>query len=69
MSDSGLLVELRVLVFFKGGHLLATYKVPKGEETSLERLSACADDAFSRTRGWPFLWLTIRAQGRLVYKR
>lgn len=74
MSDaknvaSDALTEVRALVYFRGGHLLVTYRIIAASETWDDDLEACARDALSRVSAWPFLWVSLRAHGRVVYRR
>lgn len=61
------LVDLKVYVFFKGGHFGATYQVEEDPGTWQASVKRCEDDARARTSQWPFLWLsTYRGDGRRV---
>lgn len=67
-SASSVFVEVRVLVFFQGGHLLASYEIADDPATWDADLEGCARDAMARTSAWPFLWVSVRAKGRVVYQ-
>ena len=69
VATSSVFVEVRVLVFFQGGHLLASYKITDNPETWDADMESCARDAMTRASGWPFLWVSVRAKGRVVYLR
>lgn len=59
-------VEVRVSVFFRGGHLVAPYEVPDDPATWDAALVECTRDARARTAAWPFLWLSVYAKGRRI---
>lgn len=58
-------MSVRAIVYFEGGHLLATYHPP---DAGAESLRACADDAVARATGWPFLWISLQIAGKQVYR-
>lgn len=68
-NASNVFVEVRVLVFFQGGHLLATYKIVDDPVTWDADLEACVRDALTRASAWPFLWVSARAKGRVAYQK
>lgn len=65
MKPAGV-VEVRVSVFFRGGHLVASYEVSDDPDTWDAAVVECTRDAKARTAPWPFLWLSVYAKGRRI---